>query len=96
MTAVVAAKWGRVLLVRRKRDHLWMFPGGRKRARNGKGLPDSGNQGRTPETKARRTFTLERRQGQEPKVRTIDERQTAKFSFARWTHVSTVSRLLAE
>jgi 8-oxo-dGTP diphosphatase len=29
----VAAKRGRVLLVRRKRDGLWMFPGGRKRAR---------------------------------------------------------------
>ena len=26
-------KRGRVLLVRRKRDRLWMFPGGRKRAR---------------------------------------------------------------
>jgi 8-oxo-dGTP diphosphatase len=30
---LVAAKRGRVLLVRRKRDRLWMFPGGRKRAR---------------------------------------------------------------
>jgi ADP-ribose pyrophosphatase YjhB (NUDIX family) len=31
---LVAAKGGgRVLLVRRKRDGLWMFPGGRKRAR---------------------------------------------------------------
>jgi 8-oxo-dGTP diphosphatase len=30
---LVAAKRGRVLLVRRKRDVLWMFPGGRKRAR---------------------------------------------------------------
>ena len=30
---LVAAKRGRVLLVRRKRDGLWMFPGGRKRAR---------------------------------------------------------------
>jgi len=30
---LVAAKCGRVLLVRRKRDGLWMFPGGRKRAR---------------------------------------------------------------
>jgi len=29
----VAAKGGGVLLVRRKRDGLWMFPGGRKRAR---------------------------------------------------------------
>jgi 8-oxo-dGTP diphosphatase len=29
---LVAAKRGRVLLVRRKRDRLWMFPGGRKRA----------------------------------------------------------------
>ena len=28
---LVAAKRGRVLLVRRKRDGLWMFPGGRKR-----------------------------------------------------------------
>jgi 8-oxo-dGTP diphosphatase len=28
---LVAAKRGRVLLVRRKRDRLWMFPGGRKR-----------------------------------------------------------------
>jgi 8-oxo-dGTP diphosphatase len=28
-----AAKRGRVLLVRRRRDGLWMFPGGRKRAR---------------------------------------------------------------
>jgi ADP-ribose pyrophosphatase YjhB (NUDIX family) len=27
---LVAAKRGRVLLVRRKRDGLWMFPGGRK------------------------------------------------------------------
>ena len=26
-------KRGRVLLVRRRRDRLWMFPGGRKRAR---------------------------------------------------------------
>jgi ADP-ribose pyrophosphatase YjhB (NUDIX family) len=29
----VAEKRGRVLLVRRKRDGLWMFPGGRKRQR---------------------------------------------------------------
>jgi 8-oxo-dGTP diphosphatase len=28
---LVAVKRGRVLLVRRKRDGLWMFPGGRKR-----------------------------------------------------------------
>jgi 8-oxo-dGTP diphosphatase len=30
---LVAAKKGRILLVRRRRDRLWMFPGGRKRAR---------------------------------------------------------------
>ena len=30
---LVAVKGGKVLLVRRRRDHLWMFPGGRKRAR---------------------------------------------------------------
>jgi ADP-ribose pyrophosphatase YjhB (NUDIX family) len=30
---LVAAKRGRVLLVTGKRDGLWMFPGGRKRAR---------------------------------------------------------------
>jgi 8-oxo-dGTP diphosphatase len=30
---LVAAKRGQVLLVRRKRDGVWMFPGGRKRAR---------------------------------------------------------------
>jgi 8-oxo-dGTP diphosphatase len=30
---LAAAKRGRVLLVRRKRDGLWMFPGGRRRAR---------------------------------------------------------------
>src|SRR5271163_4408537 len=30
---LVAAKHGRVLLVRRKRDRFWMFPGGRKRER---------------------------------------------------------------
>jgi 8-oxo-dGTP diphosphatase len=30
---LVAAKGGRVLFVRRKRDGLWMFPGGRKRVR---------------------------------------------------------------
>jgi 8-oxo-dGTP diphosphatase len=30
---LVASKRGRVLLVRRKRDRLWMFPGGRKRER---------------------------------------------------------------
>ena len=30
---LVAMKRGRVLLVRRRRDRLWMFPGGRKRAR---------------------------------------------------------------
>jgi ADP-ribose pyrophosphatase YjhB (NUDIX family) len=30
---LVAAKRGRVLLVRRKRDGLWMFPGGRRRGR---------------------------------------------------------------
>jgi 8-oxo-dGTP diphosphatase len=29
---LVAAKKDRVLLVRRRRDRLWMFPGGRKRA----------------------------------------------------------------
>jgi 8-oxo-dGTP diphosphatase len=28
---LVASKDGRVLLVRRRRDKLWMFPGGRKR-----------------------------------------------------------------
>jgi ADP-ribose pyrophosphatase YjhB (NUDIX family) len=30
---LVAAKRGKVLLVRRRRDGLWMFPGGRKRPR---------------------------------------------------------------
>jgi 8-oxo-dGTP diphosphatase len=30
---LVAAKRGRVLLVRRRSDGLWMFPGGRKRPR---------------------------------------------------------------
>lgn len=30
---LVAVKRGRVLLVRRRRDRLWMFPGGRKRER---------------------------------------------------------------
>ena len=30
---LVAAKRGRVLLVRRKSDGLWMFPGGRRRTR---------------------------------------------------------------
>ncbi|MCC8952844.1 NUDIX hydrolase [Bradyrhizobium sp. Pear77] len=30
---LVAVKRGRVLLVRRKSDRLWMFPGGRKRSR---------------------------------------------------------------
>src|SRR3979490_2997705 len=30
---LVATKRGRVLFVRRKRDGLWMFPGGRKRSR---------------------------------------------------------------
>ena len=29
---LVAARKGRVLLVRRRRDRLWMFPGGRKRS----------------------------------------------------------------
>ncbi|GLR87995.1 NUDIX hydrolase [Bradyrhizobium iriomotense] len=30
---LVAAKRGKVLLVRRRRDGLWMFPGGRKRSK---------------------------------------------------------------
>ncbi len=30
---LVAARRGKVLLVRRRRDGLWMFPGGRKRPR---------------------------------------------------------------
>src|SRR5580693_871515 len=30
---LVVVRRGKVLLVRRKRDGLWMFPGGRKRAR---------------------------------------------------------------
>ena len=30
---LIAAKRGRVLLVRRRRDRLWMFPGGRRRDR---------------------------------------------------------------
>jgi ADP-ribose pyrophosphatase YjhB (NUDIX family) len=30
---LIVAKRGKVLLVRRRRDHLWMFPGGRKRPR---------------------------------------------------------------
>ena len=30
---LIAEKRGRVLLVRRRRDRLWMFPGGRKRSR---------------------------------------------------------------
>lgn len=30
---LVAIRRGKVLLVRRRRDRLWMFPGGRKRAR---------------------------------------------------------------
>jgi 8-oxo-dGTP diphosphatase len=32
---LVAAKRGRVLLVRRRRDRMWMFPGGRKRQNEG-------------------------------------------------------------
>src|SRR5437588_10752234 len=30
---LIAAKRGRILLVRRRRDRLWMFPGGRRRGR---------------------------------------------------------------
>ena len=30
---LVAVKRGRILLVRRRRDRLWMFPGGQKRER---------------------------------------------------------------
>ena len=30
---LIAVKRGRILLVRRRRDHLWMFPGGQKRER---------------------------------------------------------------
>jgi ADP-ribose pyrophosphatase YjhB (NUDIX family) len=30
---LIVAKGGKVLLVRRRRDRLWMFPGGRKRPR---------------------------------------------------------------
>jgi 8-oxo-dGTP diphosphatase len=30
---LIVAKRGKVLLVRRRRDRLWMFPGGRRRAR---------------------------------------------------------------
>src|SRR6202008_2671859 len=30
---LVAARRGRILLVRRRTDRLWMFPGGRKRGR---------------------------------------------------------------
>jgi 8-oxo-dGTP diphosphatase len=30
---LIVTKRGKVLLVRRRRDRLWMFPGGRKRAR---------------------------------------------------------------
>ncbi len=30
---LIAVKRGKVLLVRRRRDGLWMFPGGRKRSR---------------------------------------------------------------
>ena len=30
---LIAARRGRVLLVRRRRDRLWMFPGGRRRER---------------------------------------------------------------
>ncbi len=30
---LVASKRGKLLLVRRRSDHRWMFPGGRKRAR---------------------------------------------------------------
>jgi 8-oxo-dGTP diphosphatase len=30
---LIAAKRGRILLVRRKRDRIWMFPGGRRRGR---------------------------------------------------------------
>jgi len=36
---LVAARRGRVLLVRRKRDGLWMFPGGRKLARESEKEP---------------------------------------------------------
>src|SRR5271169_1335656 len=31
---LVAVKRGWILLVRRRRDHLWMFPGGQKRERD--------------------------------------------------------------
>jgi 8-oxo-dGTP diphosphatase len=33
---LVAMKRGRILLVRRRRDQLWMFPGGQKRERESK------------------------------------------------------------
>ena len=33
---LVAVKRGRILLVRRRRDQLWMFPGGQKRVRESK------------------------------------------------------------
>src|SRR6202022_3741643 len=33
---LVAARRGRILLVRRRRDRLWMFPGGRRRGRETK------------------------------------------------------------
>jgi 8-oxo-dGTP diphosphatase len=72
---LVAAKRGRVLLVRR-RDRLWMFPGGRKRGRETeKDCLRREIREELPKLKLGRLKLLERGQGQESQVGTEDERR---------------------
>jgi len=72
---LVAVKRGKVLLVRRKRDRLWMFPGGRKRAReSAKACLRREIKEELPKLKVGRVRLLERSEVQESSLRQKNER----------------------
>src|SRR5580693_3719546 len=73
---LVAAKRGRILLVRRRRDRLWMFPGGRRRVRETeKDCLRREIRKELPKLKLGRLKLWKRGQSQEPQVRPQNERR---------------------
>ena len=67
---VVAVRGSKVLLVRRRRDRLWMFPGGRKRARESeKDCLHREIKEELPKLRLGRVRLWERGEGQEPPLR---------------------------
>lgn len=72
---LIAAKRGRILLVRRRRDRLWMFPGGRRRGlETEKDCLRREIREELPKLKLGRLKLWKEVKGQEPHIRTEDER----------------------